>query len=59
MSKPETPKRCGVCGSELRLNRVFARPDSWVCVKAGCPAWRWDGEGKAIRAARAARERKK
>lgn len=44
MSKPETPKRCGVCGSELQLNRVFAMPDSWVCVKAGCPAWRWDGE---------------
>ena len=37
-------KRCGACGSLLVLHKVFARPDSWVCVKAGCPAWRWDGE---------------
>lgn len=37
-------KRCGACGSLLVLHKVFARPDSWVCVRAGCPAWRWDGE---------------
>ena len=36
------PKRCGACGRLLVLNKVFARPDSWVCVKAGCPAWRWE-----------------
>lgn len=41
---PPTPKRCGVCGNALVQHRVYMRPDSWVCVKSGCPAWRWDGE---------------
>lgn len=41
---PPAPKWCGVCGSVLVRHRVYMRPDSWVCVKSGCLAWRWDGE---------------